>query len=75
MTPPRLLPLVATVMLLGCSRDTANRIAYATLQNMGQMECRKNPATGCEKPGRYDQYRKERQRLEAGVAKPAAPER
>ncbi len=57
---------VALLFLLpGSSSGSAQRTTYETLQNVGQQDCRKNPAADCPKRESYDDYQRQRKELEA----------
>ena len=59
------LSLVAVFFLPGCSSDSAQRTAFETLQNVGQQDCQKYPSAECPKRESYDDYQRERKKLES----------
>jgi len=69
MPPTRLYPLVlslvAVFLLPGCSSDSAQRTGFEALQNVGQQDCQTLPSVECPKRESYDDYQRERKKLES----------
>ena len=57
--------LVASFFLPGCSSDSAQRTAFEALQDVNQEDCRKLPSVECPKRQSYDDYQRERKKLES----------
>lgn len=55
---------IALAAVAGCSSDTAKRIAYETVQNVGLGECQKDPSRPCEKREGYDDYQRQRKEID-----------
>lgn len=62
---PLVLSLVASFFLPGCSSDSAQRTAFEALQNVNQEDCQKLPSIECPKRESYDDYQRERKKLES----------
>lgn len=62
---PLVLSLVAVAFLPGCSSDSAQRTGFEALQNVGQQDCQQLPAVECPKRESYDNYQRERKKLES----------
>ena len=56
--------LLFTILITGCSSETVKRTTYETLQNVKERNCRQDPSTDCEKRETYDEYRRQRDRLD-----------
>jgi outer membrane biogenesis lipoprotein LolB len=59
------LSLAASFVLTGCSSDSAQRTAFEALQNVNQEDCQKLPSVECPKRESYDDYQRERKKLES----------
>ncbi len=59
------LSLVASFFLPGCSSDAAQRTAFEALQNVNQEDCQKLPSMECPKRESYDDYQRQRKKLES----------
>jgi hypothetical protein len=55
--------LIVVALVSGCSKETAKRTAYETLQNVHEQECLKNPAMDCGKRDSYEDYEHQRKSL------------
>jgi hypothetical protein len=60
--------LLILLLNTACDRDSARRLAYGTVQNMGQQRCMdgspSNQWGDCMKAPSYDEYQRERREVE-----------
>ncbi|CAD6878820.1 hypothetical protein [Methylomonas albis] len=52
------------VMCGACSADWPQRLGYHAVQNAGQLQCQKAMANDCERRQSYDEYQRERERMQ-----------
>lgn len=60
----RIFCVLAIAMLAGCSTDTAKRVAYETLRNVGKQQCEKNMSNECGNGQSYDDYQRQQKEVE-----------
>ena len=50
--------------VLSCSSESLKRTSYETLQNIGELQCKKDLSSECLERERYDDYQRERKNIE-----------
>ena len=68
----KILALLSLLLTSGCDRESVSRLAYGTVQSMGQQRCMDTTLSSqwndCMKSQGYDEYQRKRQ----DQVKPAA---